>query len=113
VALKVTAKLRQSTMRINGMDFETLRGLGLAVRMHGARWHKLTDQGQDYARGCALRIAKELGLHEIWETGSFDGRTAHCTCGFSTTLRSSKGVYRQGYQQRIEQHLAEAAKGAT
>lgn len=112
LCITMTRKLRASTMRFNGHDFDILRRLGLAQRGEGDRWHRLTDDGKAYAHQVAAQIATEMGLHEIW-TGTGASRyfrSVHCTCGWSTRLYSERFDAGQDHHHRIARHLAEAAK---
>lgn len=112
VAKIVTLKLRGSTLRWNVFDFTTLRNLGLAERDRDTPFHKLTDEGKDYARGCAVTIARDLGLHDIWYTEtSGNDRRAHCTCGWTAHVYSRHLSNHATFAEKVQAHLAAVTYG--
>lgn len=111
LCVAMTTKLRASTARFNVHDFAVLRQLGLVQRIEGLHRHRLTDDGKAYAHQVAIQIAQEMGVHEIWSSGSNNYfRTTHCTCGWSTRLYSRRFDAGTDHSERIARHLSEAAQ---
>jgi hypothetical protein len=109
---KVTSLLWKSTVnRPQAKDFRLLEEFGLLTQPAPFK-HEPTDRGLRVAHNTALRIARELGLHE------FAGRTVTaetiaitCTCGH----RSSSPQYHHDAdfrsRQKFLQHLSDVAQG--
>ena len=114
VCKAVTTKLKSSTVRFGATEFSLLRDLNLAERKPSSIYHRLTADGKGYACLVARKIAKTLGLHEIWHEGEerYGHSTAYCTCGWSTRLYSGRASAARDHHHRIQRHLAEAAGAA-
>jgi hypothetical protein len=108
----VTKALKKSSVRYGAREFTLLRELGLCERQPDTIFHRLTDDGKGWASRVALRIAKELGIHETYsDIRSYKYQITHCTCGARWRLYSGKLSEARWHHERVQKHLNEVASG--
>lgn len=94
-----------SGVRASQDDFRDLRQEGLAFKRELARFHELTDDGQQCAAVACVIVAKRLGLHHIETRSVSDSVAAKCTCGWRASYHRKYGNETSQLEGAINRHL--------
>lgn len=95
-------------------DYFALASRGLAEVPAGQRYHVLTGPGFLLADQVSRWLAKDRGLHFIWDcnTGGYTVST-HCTCGWHRTFSRNEGYVEARRMRAVGNHLADVEEKRT
>lgn len=94
-------------------DYRALAERGLAEVLPGQRYHSLTVEGARMADQVSRWLAKERGVHFIWDhNGSGYTVSTHCACGWYRTFSKNQGHIESQRMRAVGRHFeaVEAAK---
>lgn len=107
----VAERLRASTLRHTPEDRKTLRLHGLATQADGP-FHRLTEEGEQYAISAAKIIARELGLHlPIGRRKTLQHTAFICACGYAAIASNHEYDANAHAERKFAKHLVDVQAG--